>query len=80
MARAKGFVDSILSSRKQRRRFFYFRIYLIPFITASIYVQAQHYVDKDTALILGIISLPFVYKLISPAIAFMICFIEEMFS
>ncbi len=80
MAREKGFVDSILSTKKQRQRFIYFRGLSSVVLGIAAYAEAANKMNDLLAIGLGILVLIVSYKTVSRAIAFLICLIEGMYS
>jgi hypothetical protein len=71
---SRGFIGSLLSTRKQRQRFFYFRN-LAAFAGA---VGAYSYVGGMGGLALAAGALVVGYFTLAPVVAFAICYIEEM--
>ncbi|WP_296246270.1 hypothetical protein [uncultured Stenotrophomonas sp.] len=71
-----SFVQGVLSSRKQRQRFFYFR----SFITIGCGIAAFKLFDGDIALLVGLGGLVVGYFTVAPVVAFLICFFEQLLS
>ena len=72
----RSFVNDVLSSRKQRQRFSWFRV-MISFVAA--FLAGSQFSDT-LAIGVGIIALPIAYMTVAPVLAFIICLIEGMLS
>lgn len=73
---ANGFVQSVLSTKKQRQTFFYFRN-LVAFICALVTFK---FVGGSIGLGVAVVALVLGYITIAPIVAFIICLIEQMLS
>lgn len=73
---ARGFVQSVLSTKKQRQAFFYFRN-LIAFACALVTFK---FVNGSLGLGLAVVTLILSYMTIAPVVAFVICLFEQMLS
>jgi hypothetical protein len=77
--RYPGFVDGILSTNKQKKRFFYFRNLSAVILAVVAYVELDNRVGGFFAVGLAFLALFVAYKTVSVLIALSICFIEQMF-
>lgn len=71
-----SFVRSVLSTPKQRQRFFYFRNGTAILAGALVFTS----VTGTFGAILGVLAIPLAYFTVSPIIAFIVCFVEQMLS
>lgn len=71
---AYGFIRSVLSTKKRRQTFFYFRN-LIALVCAGV---TYKFVGGSIGLGVAAIALVLGYMTIAPVIAFLICLIEQM--
>lgn len=76
MPQSRSFVASVLSTQKQRQRFYYFRYFTALFCAFGAF-QA---VDGPVGIGLGVVSLIIGYFTIAPVVAFLVCFIEKICS
>ena len=72
----RSFINDVLSSRKQRQRFSWFRV-MITFVVAFL---AGSQFNDTLAIGIGIIALPIAYMTVAPVLAFLICLVEGMLS
>jgi hypothetical protein len=72
----QSFVNDVLSSRKQRERFSWFRVMIT--LVAALLTGSQF--SDMLAIGVGIITLPIAYMTVAPVLAFVVCLIEGMFS
>lgn len=76
MARRRTFIESILSTQKQRQRFYYFRnLTALCCAVGGFHFAAQHF--AWAAAIVGLFA---GYLIIGPVVAFLVCLIEQMYS
>lgn len=69
-----GFISNVLSSKKQRKRFFWFRNVISVFFAFLAYQEVGGTLGWLALALALIVS----YFTVAPTIAFVICFIEEM--
>lgn len=72
----KGFVANVLSTPKQRQRFFWGRNMVSLLFAAGAY----HSIGGALGVGLGVVTLIGAYFTVAPMIAFIACLIEQMFS
>ncbi len=72
----KGFVKSVLSTKKQRQAFFYFR----NLIALACALVSFKYIGGSIGLGVGVVVLVVGYMTIAPVVAFIICLLEQMLS
>ena len=71
-----SFVRSVLSTPKQRQRFFYFRNGTALISGVLVFTS----VTGTLGAILGVLAVPVAYLTIAPIVAFVICLVEQMLS
>jgi hypothetical protein len=71
-----SFIRSVLSTQKQRQRFFYFR----NFSAGACALMAGVEIGGGMGLAVGFVVLFLAYYTVAPIIAFIICLIEQMAS
>lgn len=71
-----GFIKSVLSTKKQRQSFFYFRN-----LTAlACALVTFKYIGGSIGLGLAVVALVVGYMTVAPVVAFIICLLEQMLS
>lgn len=72
----KSFVQSVLSTKKQRQAFYYFRGIVSLLCAVAVFKMAP----EEWSIILAGAGLVVSYLTVAPVIAFIICLAEQMFS
>lgn len=78
---SNGFIRSVLSTQKQRQRFFWFRNVISMLCAYGVFqFFANTGVAQELVWAAALAALVISYFTLAPVVAFIICFIEQMLS